>query len=211
MNLLFLFLFHKWRNLGSKNVGSWPQVPLLEVAEKEGVWRQSNLLCSRCFFLSCSIAFTNLMPSGRDMIWACFVSPQHWDPASAEEIREGSLVEVMPAPILKKLARQRGNMYGWWPRREHHVKDKKGGEFDAFRNPSNKGPSLWQTPLSVKRCLSNAIYFISWPDDSSSSRRGQGQEAGKDWDYGDSWLSDSPWSEFLQFHTLYPAFSFPPV
>lgn len=54
------------------------------------------------------------------------MNPQHWNPAQAGEIREGSLEEVMPVLSLKKLARHRGICMAGGPGREQHVKDKKG-------------------------------------------------------------------------------------
>ena len=69
------------------------------------------------------------------------------------------------------------------PGREHHVKGKKGREFDVFRNHSNVGPSWWlvdTNPLLGEE-MTGQCYLTLFPGQTTSSisERGCGQGAGK--------------------------------
>lgn len=72
------------------------------------------------YFVICELLRSTASPSTshsdgeHDM--GMLYEPTALDPALAGEIIESFFEEVMPERILKKLARHRESMYGWWSR-----------------------------------------------------------------------------------------------
>lgn len=122
------------------------------------------------------------------------------------EIGEGSLEEVMSAPISKKLGRQRGRVCGWRSRWTASGQRQKGKEFEQeFGNKSNWRVILvacWSTKLLSEE-VPEQSYWVLFPGQASPiSERDCGQEVGKTKSLRTLCYSHPPWP--LQFCTLYP-------